>query len=1487
MKKLCRLGAIIPLFLLLANGFFADVPRASIRRQGWSGPDAPRTRANRTSSAELAPTWYGDRLSYSDYERDLPDGRLEPEVERLLAEAEDDDLVRVIVYLRPRDPVGQMSVGGEDGSLSGVEIVSRLKETAEGAQAGLRTYLDRELAAGRVSFYQALWITNAIVVEAWPTVIRELAADPSVDVVRVDHWRQWVDPEAGKSKLPGGEGQMAAHEAGAVAWNVSHVRADEVWRTLGISGTGSVVAGLDTGVDWLHPALQENYRGYRGASTTVHAYSWFDATPTEARYPVDGHGHGTHTLGTAVGQGGIGIAPGAQWIGVKVLNSEGAGYESWIHAGFQWVLAPGGDPSRAPDVVSCSWGNTNAGSTVFQEDLQALRAAGIIPVFASGNDGPGAGSVSSPASLPGALAVGAVDEHDEVASFSGRGPSPWGEIRPHVVAPGVHVRSSTPGGTYGEGDGTSMATPHVSGIAAMLRSVSPTLTVTSVTHVLTSTAVPLGEEVPNNDAGWGRVDALAAATAVARPGWITGTVRRAAGDGADDGRPVAGATVRAASRSGRRGAVETDAGGVYSLALAPGTYDLTVSAFGYESREIRGLRVVTGTTLRQDVSLTAVPTGTLDVFVVGAESGDPVRAQIDVLETPYQVMASAASFGLPVGTYTVRAGRLGYRVVTGTVAISAGATSELTLALPTGPSVLLVDSGGWYYESQIEYFREALDDLSYAYDVWSIEDIATDVPSASDLTAYDIVIWSAPRDAPGYVGAGAAVGAFLEAGGRLLLSGQDVGFWDGGGTGREWSPYYQDYLRVRLVTDNAPSRVLEGQPGDIFAGQRITIAGPGGADNQDYPDVVSVVDNDVVEPLLSYENDGLGGVRVGTCVDYRALYLAFGFEGINEAGARREIMGRSMEWLTTPAPRAGLELLPEETLGIGSPGSIVTHSVRLRHSGQAGDPDEVSLTLEGASWDTELNDHSLTLSPCASRTVTISVTVPPTIGRDVRDVVTLTAHSSLSPTVTVSASFETKTPAPLLLVDDDRWYDQQATYKAAMDGVGLRYDVWETHTARGHRSGPTSETLAAYPAIIWWTGYDWHAPVTEQEVTSLDAYLEQGGRLMLSSQDFLYYHHDDPFGRDRLGVLTYTEDITPTMVAGVRGNGVASGLGPWKLDFPDGYDNWSDGLVPGPGTGAAFRDEDSEGAAVALTRREKNEATLFFAFPFEALPRTEQAHTMERSVGWLSWLGRSDVRVEPRSASSGDTVTYTLTVRNDGPEPVTASLSNTMPADVDAGPVALVGPGAYAFDPAEERLSWQGELPAGGRATLTYQATVLDGGGAGEPIVNSARLRLEDHFIAFDREARLWIDAPDLSGSTFGCTPAQVRPGRTSTCTVVLRNEGVADAETVTAHVHPPGKVNSDAGSRSASGSLVASESPPASWGTIEETESGFVWSGHLAAGAEARLTFGVDGSSGAVRKTFYGVAFVDDGAGRVWERPAWLVVEPWTVNLPVVRKPE
>ncbi len=1409
----------------------------------------------------------------SPSEKAAPGSPIEPDLLRALSQARSSDYVRAIVYLHHQANLDTAADGAPNADAARARVVSALQSAATRSQAPLVSYLDEAKTTGGVEQYTQFWIVNAIAIQARPAVIRELATRPEVASVRLDHYRQWItEPsphlQSPVSNLQSPIPQSAIHNLQSVEWGIAQIRADEVWSSLHISGTGTVVAGVDTGVDWLHPALQANYRGYNPHGPSNHAYSWHDATDLGAVYPVDDNGHGTHTMGTTAGQGGIGVAPGAQWIAVKTLSNGGWGYDSWIHAGLQWLLAPGGNPDMAPDVVNCSWGSDNGYLTTFQSDLRALRATGIFVVFSNGNNGPGAVTVGSPASMPGAFAVGATDQYDQVAYFSSRGPSPWEEIRPHVAAPGVNVRSSMPGGGYGLKQGTSMAAPHVTGIVALLRSVSPTLSITSTAHIITSTAVPLGDPIPNNDTGWGRVDALAAVASLTHPGFITGTVTQAG-----SGTPIAGATVSAAPHGGGGGGTATtNPIGDYRLTLAPSIYDLTISAFGYESATVWSVVVTTDTTTVADVSLTPLPIGTLQGRITDADTGQPVTATVTVLSTPREATTSTYTFNLPAGTYTVRTRSLGYRVVTATAHITAGLITTVDFALPPAPSILLIDSGAWYYDSQAVYFRQALDDLAYAYDEWPIRQLPADVPEASEMEPYEVVVWTAPRDAPGYIGAQEAISGYLEAGGRLFLSGQDVGFLDGGGLFFLFAAYYQDYLKAQFVQDSAGSWTLAGAPEELFAGVTITITGPGGADNQTYPDEITTADPDAAAPVFFYDGDGCGGLRADTCLGYRVVYLSFGFEAINDRQDRREVMERTLEWLTADPPTNGLKVIPHTQVHVGPPGEVVTHTLRVRHVGEGGSTDTVTLSLDGASWPSELSASSLTLSPCTSATVVASVTVPSSAAWDAQDVATVTARSTLSPTLSRTAVITTKAPAPVLLVDDDLFYEQREKYEAALNEADIPYDSWQTCPATGGcvENTPPPETLRWYPIVVWWTGYDWYKPVRADQIPVLQAYLDAGGRLFLSSQDYLYYHHDKSFSRDYLGVLSYTESTLPIVARGMPENLIGSELGPWALVYP--FENLADGVEPMPGTAVPFRDEAWRG--IGLMRRDGDYATAFFAFPFEALPEEARPVAMRQAVGWLSWLGSSTFTAIPPSVSpnGGEVITYTAVLRNDGPQAFTASFSNTLPVSLTLDSGSLTGPATYS---ATTRLiSWEDSLEPGDIVTITYQATVTSGLPAYTPVANTALLGVEDQQIHFYRTATVRVNAPDLSPSMLRCDPSPAQACGAVTCTLTIANAGPGDAPAaVVTNVLP-------SGATFITPSLTLKGS-----GTVTKALTNTLrWTGTLTASAQVTVTYQLALPSDLMSPA-YNVALLEDGTGGTWERSTWMVVDIKRIYLPAVHR--
>jgi len=582
------------------------------------------------------------------------------------------------------------------------------------------------------------------------------------------------------------------------------------------------------------------------------------------------------------------------------------------------------------------------------------------------------------------------------------------------------------------------------------------------------------------------------------------------------------------------------------------------------------------------------------------------------------------------------------------------------------------------------------------------------------------------------------------------------------------------------------------------------------------------------------------------------------------------VVGRSLDWLVAPWPQAGLELQPARQTRIGLPGSVVTHAVRVRHVGQAGGTDNVSLSLQGASWTSRLSAPALSLAPCTSATVVVSVTIPADAGWDERDVITLVAQSSLSPTLAPTVVLTSESPAPVLLVDDDRWYPQEEKYEAALAENGFRYDYWHTGKAGDDpaQGSPPLDVLQRYPVVVWFTGYDWFAPVTADEETALEHYLDGGGRLFFSSQDFLYYHGDDYFSQSYLGVLAYTEDVTPTLALGVPENPIGDRLGPYTLNYP--FHNWSDAVTPAADVSVLFREQDRR--PIALARQKGGYKTAFFAFPYEALPEAGRAEVMERVVGWLSWLGGSTVVADRSAVSGSDTLTYTIALRNDGPQEVTASLSNTVPVSLTLIPGSLTGAASYYTS--TRRVSWEGALAPGEIITFTYRVTVVAGVPDDAVIVNTARLGLEDQGVRFHRAATVRVNAPDLSASVLRCSPAATRPSSVVTCALTLANTGLSDAAAATAVTIFPEDVT-----------LVPDSLAWSGGGVAEALSGAMYWSGSLSVQAQVAVTYRLALSGGPRQPTLYSATFLDDGVGGAWERDAWVLVEPFRFYFPLAFK--
>jgi subtilisin family serine protease len=413
-------------------------------------------------------------------------------------------------------------------------VYDTLRSTSQNIQAPILQWL-RE----RGIEYRSFYIVNAILVRGSREIAETLAARPNV--ARVDgnpHIRNVLPQPSAVA-----EASAQPQKPETIEPNIAYTHAPDVW-ALGFRGQGVTVGGADTGQRWTHTALKPQYRGWDGVAVD-HNYNWHDAIHdsvgnpcgNDSPFPCDDLGHGTHTMGTAIGDDAmgnqIGMAPGAKWIGCRNMD-QGNGTPARYLECMEWFLAPypigggQGDPLRSPDITVNAWHcppSEGCSVDTLQAAIEAQAAAGIMTVVRADSTGPNCSTMEDPPSIYAAsYTVGALNTgQDVVASFSSRGPviiDASNRIKPDITAPGTNIRSSYNGSDsdYEILSGTSMATPHIAGAMALLWCARPELrhdvTVSRTTlndaavHIASTQCGTAGP--PNNVYGWGRVDISAA-----------------------------------------------------------------------------------------------------------------------------------------------------------------------------------------------------------------------------------------------------------------------------------------------------------------------------------------------------------------------------------------------------------------------------------------------------------------------------------------------------------------------------------------------------------------------------------------------------------------------------------------------------------------------------------------------------------------------------------------------------------------------------------------------------------------------------------------------------------------------------------------------------------------------------------------------------------------------------------------------------------------
>jgi hypothetical protein len=813
----------------------------------------------------------------------------------------------------------------------------------------------------------------------------------------------------------------------------------------------------------------------------------------------------------------------------------------------------------------------------------------------------------------------------------------------------------------------------------------------------------------------------------------------------------------------------------------------------------------------------------------------------------------------------------------------------MTIPLQPGPHLLLIDSGRWQYRSQVEYYDLALRDLGYFADRWTIDSPDAQLPNIDQLKGYDAVIWSAPFDSPGYLGANDIITDYLDIGGRLLISGQNVGSNDG--SHAALAVWWNRDLEGRWLADADTAQSIVGAGGTAFTDLALTLNGEDSAQNQITPDQVGVLEGALTQPVLYYPDGTAAALSANRCKPYRLLYLGFGLEGVSGRSNRAALMQASLETLLEPMDRheeASWQPTMISDISIG--GDRPVYTVTL-HSLNRLVTQTFNIEATGGTWPRTVLTPTLNIGPCESRRTVVTLQAPPELPRGARHELTIEAN------LTPPAAFQTSpavltitssAPGSTLLVDDDRFYQTEGVYRDALDQLGLTYDIWETGWADEGRGSPRMELLRAYDLVIWFTGYDWYEPLTDEEDEALAGYLDAGGRLFLSSQDYLGAHRSSVNPRDFFGLAGFQESVTPTQVFLDEREGLGALPGrPMALQYGD-YQNYSDGLIPVDPTSAFIWHDLGAPAGTATSGIGGDGASwlsVFWAFPFETLPAAARTPALQAVIGQLSDVGDSEFTVDRRSAAPSEARTYTITATNSADQARRVWLTNTLPANLELPSV----PNGFVFNRERRQLLWDGILKSGESRVFQYVADISSASDQSAridnvvairstPLEGSAALGPFDGYV-LTKTATTWVGAPDLSGSTLSAT-SEVRysvgqkgnpaPVQVITYTLNLRNASLLATGPMSATVSFPQSLD------------ALEKAADATAGAVVAEDSQLRWEGIVGAGKTISASLVLTQTAG-LEEILPAAAYINDSVTDPFVRPLFFTPLPFRSYWPLI----
>jgi subtilisin family serine protease len=664
-------------------------------------------------------------------------------------------------------------------------------------------------------------------------------------------------------------------------WNLELTGAPLLWEK-GIRGKGVKIFILDTGIDASHEAFKDRVVNFAEFSQYGGIYR------DDPKNAIDSDNHGTHVAGIAAGatpDKAIGMAPEAL-LGAGIVIPRGSGTLSQIMGGLEWALEPDGNPETddQPHIINLSLGIPGY-IKIWSEIFEKLLAKNIFPVAAIGNDGDGI--CGSPGSTPNVFSVGAFDRHQAPAWFSSGGDDlTWEDellnkkmfIKPEVSAPGVEIYSTIPGNRYASMSGTSMASPHVAGAAALLMQAFPKASALDIWHFLMIGSDDQGVDGHDSRYGQGSINVVRSYDLLEKSRQIRG---RLSGDFQQS---------RLINRSTSL-PLYINPKGEYSSFLLAGSYTFDL----YLRDQL--VRSVTIDLQNSDKVMDFTLPISEDVLFQGVIKNDSAQVLPSVLRSGTQVWKTDQNgrFQIKLNAYEpvmvrspgyveqtfipgLNPGYINIRLKKADLLLIEGYSNYLTSVNPPRiPKRFLMESLG---ELQLQTAF-----LNAEYESFTFEDIQ----------AYPLIYY--------YCESGGLslkeqdiFKKYLDQGGRIIFSGRMLLSLEGFQRQTFLSSLFKVNTREFLVFPSVKG--IEGTSDS--ASLKFSLSGDTGANNQETCDVISTLgDTDFIEPFLKYaETSGrrYAGMRRADGFS-KAILLSFGLEGIGSSSDRTELLKNLLAWL--------------------------------------------------------------------------------------------------------------------------------------------------------------------------------------------------------------------------------------------------------------------------------------------------------------------------------------------------------------------------------------------------------------------------------------------------------------------------------------------------------------------------------------------------------------------------------------------------------------